>query len=116
MHYQQKSLPQKPMKQATVHTGRRAQTTHTYHSAMHLPRTYHPYIRLVYGAAIEYVAVHFTCLEPSSKDLSIQMNRMAWFEKRKKRSYPMASPCTSLRYTTITSYFYCHQYLVIYPN
>ena len=29
MHFQQKTLPQKPMKQATMHTGRRAQTTHT---------------------------------------------------------------------------------------
>ena len=29
MHYQQKTLPQKPTKQATMHTGNRTQTTHT---------------------------------------------------------------------------------------
>ena len=29
MHFQQKTLPQKPTKQATMHTGRHAQTTHT---------------------------------------------------------------------------------------
>ena len=29
MHFQQKTLPQKSTKQATMHTGRHAQTTHT---------------------------------------------------------------------------------------
>ena len=29
MHFHQKIIPQKPMKQATMHTGRPAQTTHT---------------------------------------------------------------------------------------
>ena len=29
MHFQQKTLPQKPRKQVTMHTGRRAQATHT---------------------------------------------------------------------------------------
>ena len=28
MHFHHKTLPQKPMKQATVHTGRHVQTTH----------------------------------------------------------------------------------------
>ena len=40
-----KTLLQKPMKQATVHTTMLAQTTHTSQcNDMHLPRSHHPYI------------------------------------------------------------------------
>ena len=39
-----KTLPQKPMKQVTMHTAMHAQTIPTHHSAMHLPRSYHIYI------------------------------------------------------------------------
>ena len=40
-----KTLLQKPMKQATVHTTMHAQTTHTSQcNDMHLPRSHHPYI------------------------------------------------------------------------
>ena len=44
MHFHQKTLPRKPMKQATVHTGGHAQTTHTSQRNAFTAYSYHPYI------------------------------------------------------------------------
>ena len=73
MHFHQKTIPQKPMKQATMHTGRHAQTTHTsqrnaftaYLPSLHLSNythhtLYHPHTQHPSPSTIISILIH-TC-------------------------------------------------------
>ena len=73
MHFHQKTIPQKPTKQATMHTGRYAQTTHTsqrnaftaYLPSLHLSNythhtLYHPHTQHPSPSTIISILIH-TC-------------------------------------------------------
>ena len=71
MHFHQKTIPQKPTKQATMHTGRHAQTTHTsqrnaftaYLPSLHLSNythhtLYHPHTQHPSPSTIISILIH----------------------------------------------------------